>query len=231
MVPGDGIWPRKQFPPTHPWKTQNNQLSILKWTSAMLKRRDGVGAFKASPERTKASQHGRTGANQDSPACPVQTLPPLAAPPPPPRWASTAKHSVFIERLCLLSVGGGLPGCPLQLTCPWTARTAPPRTAAAAGCRHSGWTAEAGGCRLPERPAGRREPPGPAAAGWGRERPRRGAAGPSCCRPPPRRRAGRPEVHPPSGPAGLRSDGCRDTESVWTGRPSASPRPQICFVM
>lgn len=139
--------------------------------------------------------------------CTVQILPQLAADQ---SWASFDKQSVFIACLCLLSVGGGVPGCPLQLSCPWNVMIAPPRTVAV-GCRGSGWTAGAGDCCLLEMPDGCWETPGPTAAGLAQESTRWGGAVPSCCTLPPHRRAERQEVHPPSGPAGLRSAGCRNT--------------------
>lgn len=89
--------------------------------------------------------------------------------------------------------------------------TAPPRKVAG-GCRGSGRTAGGGDCRLLEMPDGCWETPGTTGAGSARAPRRWGGAVPSSRTPLPHRRGGVREVHPPSGPAGLRNDGCRDTE-------------------
>lgn len=140
-------------------------------------------------------------------------------------WAFTAKqlhpvcwkrsrigtHSLSIKCPCHLKVQRVAAGRPRPPSCLWDVTTAPPRRGAG-GCRGSGRTGGGGGCRPTGTTGDSREPPEPTGAGWVPGRSRRGGAAPSCRRPPPRRRGGRQEVRPPSGPAGLRSDGCWDGE-------------------
>lgn len=166
----------------------------------------------------QASQCWWAAVNRDSGACPgfhptrffcrAQILHQLAADQSCASIKKKTPRSAFIKGPCPLSVGG-VPGCPLHPSCPWNAMTAPPRKAGGR-CRGSGWTAAGGGCCLLETPEGCWETPGTTGAGSARAPRRWGGAVPSCHIPPPHRRGARQEVHPPSGPAGPRSAGCRD---------------------
>lgn len=123
--------------------------------------------------------------------------------------------SLSIKCPCHLKTRRGAAGCPRPPSCPYVVTTAPPRTGAA-GCR--GWAGGGGCCCLDcWEPLGDSwEPLEPVGAGWGPPAlRRRGGAAPSCCTSPPRRRGGRREVRPPSGPAGLKSAGCGDTQRGW----------------
>lgn len=120
-------------------------------------------------------------------------------------------HSLSIKCLCHLKVRHVAAGRPRHSSCLWDAMTGPPRMGVG-GYQGSGWTGGGGDCHQIEVTGDSWGTPEPRGAGWVLERSRLGCAAPSCRTPPPRRRGGGQEVRPPSGPAGLRSDGCRDRE-------------------
>lgn len=116
-------------------------------------------------------------------------------------------HRLSIRCPCHLKVQHAAAGRPRHSSCLWDVTTGPPRKGAG-GCQGSGSTG-GGGDRCPTEPTGgSRASPEPVGAVWVRAQSRRGGAAPSCRTPPPHRMGERQEVHPPSGPAGLRSDGC-----------------------
>lgn len=125
-------------------------------------------------------------------------------------------HSLSIKCLCHLKVRHVAAGRPRHSSCPWVAMSGPPRTGVG-GYQGFGRTGGGGDCRQIEMTGDSWGTPELRGAGWVLERSRRGCVAPSCRTPPPRRRGGRQEVRPPSGPAGLKGDGCRDRES---GEPS-----------
>lgn len=89
--------------------------------------------------------------------------------------------------------------------------TGPPRKEAG-GSPGFGWTGGGGYCHLTEMTGDSWEAPEPEGAGWVQALSRQEGAVPSCHTPPPHRMGERQEAHPPSSPAGLRSDGCWDRE-------------------
>lgn len=123
--------------------------------------------------------------------------------------ATHERHSLSIKCPYRLRAQHVAAGRPRHSSCLWDVLIGPPRKGAG-GCRGSDWTAGGDGCRPTEMSGDSREPPELTGAGWGPAPSRGGGAAPSCRTPPPRRTGGRQEVRPPSGRAGLRSDGCWD---------------------
>lgn len=115
-----------------------------------------------------------------------------------------------------LKVQRGAAGRPRHSSCLWHVATGPLRKAVE-GCQGFGPIGAGSGCRLTGcsgKTADSPGPPEPGGAAWARELSRQGCAAPSCRTPPPHRREGKLEARPPSGPAGLRSDGCREEGKV-----------------
>lgn len=115
---------------------------------------------------------------------------------------------------CHLTEEHGAAAPPRHSSCFWGVMTGPPRKEEG-GCQDFGWTGEGGdchqiGCWVAAGDSW--EPPGPVIVEWVQVLSRQAGVAPNFHTQPPRRRGERQEVRPPSGPAGLRSDGCWRTE-------------------